>query len=281
MGLTELMIRTRLRLPVLIQPKKTNKYKLAIKAAKENHKEAKDKYTMYCPYCGAPLIATDRLEKLETLDEHVSGAEVTPKTVYKCSEECISGQYAKYNYMGESYFDCSDLNSPEMRKAVYKVLYHDTDAFDSKVGYPSWSLDAINSISYSSHCSVYHPGKRDRIALKFKKNQKVFPVISFDYKYGYFGEALTVSPKIEWIVNGYVEPSIRRRFCWKIDDTWRSYKKYKKTGKETALKQLYGIYYGIPLSQRDWIWRFWYSKVVPIIYGKILGVKPLKDENHV
>lgn len=74
-----------MKFPVIFPVKISNSYKEVLKFARRNHKISDNPYQMYCPYCGAPLVITDRMEQLETLDEHVSGSYVTKKHVYKCS----------------------------------------------------------------------------------------------------------------------------------------------------------------------------------------------------
>lgn len=163
-----------MKFPVLFKLKRSEQFQKAIKTAKENYNKLSEKgkiFTHFCPYCGSPLVATDRTEPLETLDEHITGSYVCNKTVYKCSAKCEDSRYTMWNYDGESYLDINrNLSEQEWNKAYEKRSEINKRVFGSSL-YP---IDALGSdwcscnLSNDSlfNCKIYK--------IRFFKNQRVF-----------------------------------------------------------------------------------------------------------
>lgn len=80
-----------MKLPFNIQPKRTPLQERALKKAKELYNSDPEKYkdTMFCPYCGSPLVMSGLQRRMETLSEHVANPNgtVTLKDEYICSAE--------------------------------------------------------------------------------------------------------------------------------------------------------------------------------------------------
>ena len=84
-----------MKLPFNIQPKRTPLQERALKKAKELYNSDPEKYkdTMFCPYCGSPLVKSGRLKRMQTMSEHVSDPNGAPtlKDEYVCSAEGVFG----------------------------------------------------------------------------------------------------------------------------------------------------------------------------------------------
>lgn len=79
-----------------IQPKRNALQREALKKALSIYNSNPDEYkdTMFCPYCGQPLIKSGNRRNFETLTEHVSCSKVTPKDEYICSANTLfDGRY--------------------------------------------------------------------------------------------------------------------------------------------------------------------------------------------
>ena len=271
-----------MKFPVIFDAKKSQTFKKALQTARTLHEKFYGETIpnqMYCPFCGHRLSATERQERLETLTEHVMDPNGTPsyKTVYKCS--CKPSRYTMWNYLGESYLDLpKDNDNDEEMWRTYNSYDHflkDTRKMEG------WSKEAINSISFTSHNDVHAPGKVKEWRLKLWKSQKIVPTIDFDYHYDNFGKCKSVRPSIKYLIRSdklregiysyVVYESLCTRLKWRIDTTKRDYRKYLKNPNERNLKNLYGGDY--VRTHHDWLYRFWYLKVVPFYFGKIKDVK--------
>lgn len=82
-----------MKLPFNIQPKRTPLQERALKKAKALYVSDPQKYkdTMFCPYCGSPLVMSGKQRRMETLSEHVSDPNGTPslKDEYVCGASCL------------------------------------------------------------------------------------------------------------------------------------------------------------------------------------------------
>lgn len=94
-----------MKLPFNIQPKRTPLQERALKKAKELYDSDPEKYkdTMFCPYCGSPLIKSGQQRRMETLSEHVSDPNGTPslKDEYVCSANGLFG----HQYLFDDHID--------------------------------------------------------------------------------------------------------------------------------------------------------------------------------
>ena len=113
-----------MKFPIIKQPSIHPLVKETIKNAKkyiENHKDDYNTQFMhFCPYCGAPLEQTNRMEKLETLCEHVSCIEPSLKSVYKCSAHCELSKTSKWNFDGEMYYDFPDDITKDEKEILWQ-----------------------------------------------------------------------------------------------------------------------------------------------------------------
>lgn len=92
-----------MRLPFNIQPKRTALQENAIKVAKQIYESDPEKYkdTMFCPYCGQPLIKSVNQRRMQTLSEHVSDPNgvASLKDEYICSAKGLFEK--RYLFDGE------------------------------------------------------------------------------------------------------------------------------------------------------------------------------------
>lgn len=58
-----------MKLPFNFQPKRTKLQEKALKRVKEIYNSDPQKYenTMFCPYCGSPLVKSGQMRRFETL----------------------------------------------------------------------------------------------------------------------------------------------------------------------------------------------------------------------
>lgn len=265
-----------MKFPVLINANKPYSLLNAIyeakKYIKENHSE---KNVMFCPYCGKPLKATERKERLETLCEHVSCAEPTLKTVYKC--DCNASICTMWGPDGGAYNDFPNGISKEEFHLLYKLQKEIDKAYLWK-----WPNDALNSYSYKSECEFYGPTSRKEYKLKFFKNQKYVPVIKANYIYDEFGTQKFVDFTIEY--REYTEDNCYRLWnCWfyqishNIKMTKLAYKSWLSSPDEIHLKRLFGradmFRDNIELDEYKGFEKIYYKHIIPLFFGKILGIK--------
>lgn len=272
-----------MKFPVLFKKHASEQFANAIKTAKENQKNLSEKdkmFTHFCPFCGAPLEATDRVESLETMDEHVSCAPVIKKTVYKCSAHCEDSEYMMWNYNGESYLDIPK----EISEAEWEIAYSKSNktkrrVFGTTIDYCG---EALGSHWCSIECSSSAPGKKKEYRLKLFKNQKYIPVIKKNYHYNEFAEPEYFTFSIEYLIKDgshyIVKSSFTNQISYLIRSTKNAYKAWQKNPSERNLKKLYGIsgFFKIP-DERKGIDKIYYKYVIPFIFGKFMGIKLPKD----
>ena len=194
------------------QPVIPEKLKNSLTVAKILHDEFDQDNTMYCPHCGRPLVKTDRMEPLMTIDEEISGTNnISNKPVYKCITEDCPGQYLMWNGYGDAY---TDINIED--KTAYKLAYN-----MSHNQFGEWTSDAINSLSFKINNESQ---LKKEIHFNIFKVFGFIPVITHQYELDGFGKVISVRYKLDyWIKtdNGgyYIKPSLWRRLkykCWKF-----------------------------------------------------------------
>lgn len=272
-----------MKFPVIFKKAASEQFGNAIKTAKENHKklyEYEKLFTHFCPFCGAPLEATDRVEPLETLDEHVSCSHVTKKTVYKCSAHCEDSKYTMWNYNGESYSDFpKDLSEDEWKIEYDKNYEIKKRVFGTTIDYCG---EALGSHVCSIECSSSAPGMKKDYRIKLFKNQKYIPVIKKNYHFNEFAEPEYFTLSLEYLVKDgshyIVKTSLTSQISYLIHSTKHAYKAWMKNPSERHLKQLYGIsrFFKSP-DERKGIDKIYYKYVIPFVFGKIMGIKLPKD----
>ena len=85
-----------MKLPFNIQPKRTPLQKAALRKAKELFNSNPEAYkdTMFCPYCGNPLVKSGEQRPFETTSEHVSLSSASLKDEYVCGASNLwEGRY--------------------------------------------------------------------------------------------------------------------------------------------------------------------------------------------
>lgn len=195
------------------QPEIPEKLKKAIDFAKWQNETLHNntEYVMYCPHCGYPLVRTDRMEPLETIDEHISCTPVTKKTVFKCTNHDCDGQYIMWNEFGDAYMDISIENKEEFNDA-YKRAFR---------SFGDWSVDAINSTAFKFNNQHEAPGLRKIKKFPIFKIFGFMPVINYEYEMDRFGKFLSFKYRLEYWIKGdtdgcyYIRPSLWRRLKYK------------------------------------------------------------------
>lgn len=198
------------------QPAMPNTLKHAINVAKKHHMEHPNEVYMYCPHCGKPLVKTDRMEPLSTVDDEITCNEnVSLKPVYKCPDKDCAGQFIMWNGNGDAYADIH-IDDKDLHYQAYKVAFNRLKP---------WSADAINSWGFKYNNQFEAPGMRRQIKFTWMKNLFGFmPVIRFDYDMDGFGKFLSYNIRLEYWINGtyegtyYIKPSLTtqiKRWWWK------------------------------------------------------------------
>ena len=99
-----------MKLPFNLQPKRSPLQERALRKAKELFNSDPEKYkdTMFCPYCGSPLVKSGNQRRMETLSEHVSNPNGTPslKDEYVCSAEGLFNKQYLLSDDAESRLGC-------------------------------------------------------------------------------------------------------------------------------------------------------------------------------
>lgn len=223
-----------MNLPFNIQPKRTPLQERALKKAKELYNSDPEKYkdTMFCPYCGSPLIKSGQQRRMETLSEHVSNPNGTPtlKDEYICSAEglinkqyllsedaesrlgCEFGILHSWNggyEKGGSYtsdfwhklYDMSKESFVNMR--VINAYFHED--------YTHKHYAALNTFECESQTSIYHTGLNDAILLPSWLTFNLIRLkLDFHYTANSFGEVTSTSVSLGFLKK---DENFRNEFC--------------------------------------------------------------------
>lgn len=278
-----------MKFPIFRQTFKHPSVQIAVDNAKkyiDNHiKDPNTKFMHFCPYCGAPLEATKRVEKLESLAEHVTCSEVTPKTVYKCSAKCGLSETSMWNWEGEMYTDFPKGLTDEEWSALWNV--HNSvqkTCFGAK--YNNFPNEALGSFAYKNTMEIYTPLKKKEFPIKLIKNQKHVPVITRNYEFDEFGKALAVYYDIEWRKYNYDNKFASYGFWnpWFVQiskclkSTKRDWKAFKQRPTDRNFRRLYGINNRHKnLDDRKGFEKIYYKYLIPFIFGKMMGIKNIED----
>lgn len=251
----------------------------------EEHKDDPNVHFMhFCPYCGAPLIATNRVEKLETLSEHVSCSEPTPKTVYKCSAHCGLSETSKWDWEGGMYLDFPEGLNKDEWECLYKLHQNvQNTCFGAK--YNKFPCEALGSFAYKNTMEVYTPLKKKEFPIRFFKNQKHVPVIERNYEFDNFGKALSVNYHINYRLykneNNLLSYTLCNPWIKQISDclkyTKYAYQDWLKYPNTQNLNKIYGINRWYKTADdRKGFEKIYYKYVIPFVFGKIMGIKNAK-----
>lgn len=268
-----------------IQPKINKLQKEAQRKAIQIYQSDPKKYrdTMFCPFCGEPLIDSGKTRALETLSEHVCGCnQVSQKKVYVCSHEGFyknitgckygvfwvwNGPEGIYDYeAGGAYY--SDLRYELVKRSKDDILSDVLSTYLISERSYRVLTSALNTQECKSEVSIYNEGLPTRKVLleigKFKLT------LEFTYKADRFGRVNKT-----YINLGYVWKNSIGIWPWK---TWRfelkryrNRKKMTKKGSENYYENLLAVYSHSP--NRSWRYRV-FEKVIEFIHFK--EVKDLK-----
>lgn len=262
------------------QPKFDSCLNETIQKAKSHYESnGKNDWQLYCPFCGAPLYETNRRERLETLDEHVSCCDVSMKSVYKCSAHCEESKTFLWNYNGESYSET--CNSKE----EFNEIWDKNRKIEKRL--PNQSADAIGSFFFGQNVidEFLTNNKESKLfSLPWNKRHQ-FWVERF-YTADHFGKILHYMPVFRFrkysddmcsYLPGNCLIEQISMFLYEIKSNHKCI--MKDPSDERALKRLYGYGGFLRLNKWNKIETLWYSKLVPLIYGKLFGVEYEVDKN--
>lgn len=269
---------------VFKQKKYSKSYKGVLDKAKEHNSKIENKRlkenTLYCPYCGKPLVSTGKYEHLQSLDEHVISPNSLPtkKEVLVCPDKNCKG-HTVGKWTGDGSFYVNDWEN-----------YRDEEHFKGVDTY-----EAINSIMFKIELATPNIDEYilfrwwEKMMKKLGFKHPFTPVIKPDYKYDGFGKRVGVDYHLEYHMcdetgGHYILTSVRSRlrYLYYTSKThYKRYKSYKDKNKPEMTKKivdhLYGHFWGSDIPN-GCLNKFWYKGVVPFVFGKLLGVKYTYNE---
>lgn len=232
-----------MKLPFNLQPKRTPLQETALKRAKNLYNSDPEKYkdTMFCPYCGSPLVKSGIMKSMETLSEHVSDPNGIPilKDEYVCSAEGLfehqylfdnpdeqlgcefgilhswNGGYEKGGSYKSDYWHKLYAMSKEniVNKRVIDAYFHEDYQHEHK--------DALNTSNCQSQTSLYNTGLKEYILLPAWLTLNLIRLkLDFHYSANDFGEVTSTSVTLGFLKK---DKDFRNEFCilgnWPWD-TW-------------------------------------------------------------
>ena len=291
-----------MKLPFNFQPKRTLLQEEALKKAKKTYNSDPEKYkdTMFCPYCGSPLVKSGEMRRFETLSEHVSNPNGTPdlKDEYVCSREGVFTP--KYLYNGNEYkltgcefgvlhawnggHECGGSYVStywhklcELRKesAVYERIIDSWFQDDNKHEHRK----ALNTFECEMQTSIYKVGLRRCYYLPSWLTLNIIQLtINLEYTANKFGEVTSTRATLGFLkkdgnTNDFC---IKGQWPWSIwkylhDRTYFEFKNAKKA--KTEKVKLKHIAHAMNISGNDaWIYRLhqWYEYLIHPRYAKLL-----------
>ena len=219
-----------------IQPKRSEVEEKALQTALSIYNSDPKKYkdTMFCPFCGQPLVKSGELRRMETLSEHISCVRPTEKEVYVCPSKYYEGypgcKYGAFHHWngdlfgenGGSYMSdfCKEIMTNAKKNDAAKELL-------AKV-YTMGGSNALNTYNKSAEKAIYREGLPREIRLwpwlTFNLIQLRF---EFSYSADYFGRVTKT-----WINLGFLKKDDSGTFCLIGNNpihTWEYlYKKFKR-----------------------------------------------------
>ena len=222
-----------MKLPFNLQPKRTPLQERALRKAKKLYNSDPEKYkdTMFCPYCGSPLVKSGNRIRMETLSEHVSDPNGTPtlKNEYICSAEgilnrqyllndsdkrlgCEFGILHSWNggfekggsYTSDYWYELYELSAQSIiNKRVIDEWFHKDYQHEHK--------SALNTDDCQSQTSIYHTGLKTCIYLPawFTFNL-IRLTLDFHYTANNFGEVTSTSVTLGFLKK---DKGFRNEFC--------------------------------------------------------------------
>lgn len=207
------------------QPKRSARQEAALRNALEYYNSDPEKYknTMFCPYCGEPLVKSGIQRPFETLSEHVGNPNGTPSL----KDELICSAKGLFNHQ---YLDCEENPELNMIGCEFGILHcWNDDIFNEEGGsYSSdyrkklWQLskkdiitkrvvdaylsednsmeftNALNSFECQVQTSIYNKG--------LKKHAFIFPFswtfniqVQFEYQADKFGRVTGIEIRFKLV----------------------------------------------------------------------------------
>lgn len=192
----------------ITQPKRNAMQEKALETALAIYNSNPEKYenTMFCPYCGQPLIKSGEKRKMETLSEHVSCSNVSEKEVYACSADC---KFSKLHIWNEDPFGSERGNS--FISDYWRECYHKSENDEELKKYLDEDTDnkfisALNSDVCENEVSIYKTGLKRTLTLPLWLTiNSIQPYFEYAYVANKFGQV--------------TKCAIYLRF-WKIEDEY-------------------------------------------------------------
>ena len=286
------------------QPKRNALQQKALKIALRIYNSDPEKYknTMFCPYCGQPLIKSGNQRNFQTLSEHVSCPNSTPipEDEYICSAEGLfNGQFLFKNdpdtQIGCKFGILHAWNGGWEKGGNYvseywrKLIGMSKDSIVNKLvidsylheDYQNEFSSALNTFECQTEISIYKKGLPDKVKLP---TWLTFNIIQLTLDYSYEADEFGVVKKT-WVCLGFLkkdkhfsekEFSIIGQWPW---HTWnflyRIFNRQRKNAiKRHDIKSLKECYE--PARNTAWIYRMfhWYITHRHFIeYRKLMNSK--------
>ena len=236
------------------QPKRNDRQIEALKNAKRYFESDPDQYadTMFCPYCGEPLIKSGQKRRFETLSEHVSNPNETPslKDEFICSAKGILNHQYKSdmigcefgilhawngdtygglesggNHVSEYWIELLKLTRKDIvAKRVIDAWMHE----DQRMEFSA----ALNSYECEIQTSIYHKGLKDKVFV-FPESWKYNILIEFKYNANSFGEVTEIHTDTHLVRVDHLEGSYTMK-KFNYIDTWKYLYESDKSNINTA-----------------------------------------------
>lgn len=232
-----------MKLPFNLQPKRTPLQERALRKAKKLYNSDPEKYkdTMFCPYCGSPLVKSGNQKRMETLSEHVYNPNGTPtlKDEYVCSAEgilnhqyllngsdkrlgCEFGILHSWNggfekggsYTSDYWHELYELKEQSIiNKRVIDEWFHKDYQHEHK--------NALNTFDCQSQTSIYHKGLKKCIYLPAWLTFNLIRLkLDFHYSANDFGEVTSTSVTLGFLKK---DKDFRNEFCIVGSWPWRTW----------------------------------------------------------
>lgn len=295
-----------MKLPFNIRPKRTALQERAIRVAKELYESNPEKYkdTMFCPYCGQPLVKSGNRRRMQTLSEHVSdpNGEVSLKDEYICSAEGLferqyligddpdsqvgcefgilhswNGGWEKGGSYSSNYRSKLYKMSKEsiINKRVLDQYFHEDCSHEFK--------EALNTDACEYSVSINNTGLPRFYRLPSWLTLNIIQLmIEMSYKANKFGEVTGTYAKLGFLKKSGMDGfSVHGEWFW---NTWfflnrkakHNFKRAKKiTDEERKAKVLAKA---MNISGNDaWVYRLhqWYEYLIHPKYAKLLKKRGL------
>lgn len=286
-----------MRLPFNIQPKRTELQERALKRAKEIYNSDPEKYkdTMFCPYCGSPLIKSGEQRRFETLSEHVSNpnGSVSLKDEYVCSAEGFFHYECGYSEVGCEFGILHSWNGGYEKGGSYsstlrhKLYDMSEESVINKRVIESWfhedykhgHNEALNTFNCQAQTSIYNKGLKRYYLLPAWITFNIIRLkLDLQYEANDFGEVTSTSVKLGFLKKdkGSHRFNIVGTWPW---HTWKFLNRKTKRRLKVANRikdeknRIKEIAEAMNISGNDaWIYRLhqWYAYLIHPKYAKEL-----------